>query len=453
VIVKSLYQERAYFHAFHRRKQRWAILVAHRRAGKTVSVINDLIEKASYNTRQDPRYAYIAPLLRQAKDIAWQYLKNAAAPYQPRINESGLWVELSILPNKPRITLYGADNPDSFRGLYLDGCALDEFGNMKASVWKEVLLPALIDRRGWAVFMGTPNGPNHFRDTFYAAQQDPDWFVEFLPHTKTNILRADDIAAMKKIMDEEQFAQEMLCSFEASVRGAIYARQMETMEEEGRIGDFPLDHTSPTDVIMDLGWRDDSTIGFVQRRPSALLMGHAYHDNLRPIKHYIEYIQDYWSTNRLKPGQIWLPHDARAKSLQTGKSIIENFRDAKLRPKIVPSLDLLDGIAAARKTFPIWYFNKPATQDLVLALKSYHRAYDEDRKIFSDEPVHDWSSHYADMFRYANIVQNPDGTPQQRPDINKVLATAMPTGVHYGFALDDLWDLRGAGPSQGRPYG
>jgi phage terminase large subunit len=277
--------------------------------------------------------------------------------------------------------------------------------------------------------------------------------VEFLPHTKTGILRDDDIAAMRKIMDEEQFAQEMLCSFEASVRGAIYARQMETTEAEDRIGDFPLDRTSPTDVIMDLGWRDDSTIGFVQKRPSALLMGHAYHDNLRPISHYIRYIKEYWGDNKLKPGQIWLPHDARAKSLQTGKSIIENFRDADLRPKIVPSLDLLDGIAATRKTFPIWYFHKPATQDLILALKSYHRAYDEDRKIFSDEPVHDWSSHYADMFRYANIVQNPSGKPQERPDINKTLATALPTGVHYGFALDDLWDLRGAGPSQGRPYG
>lgn len=438
--IVSKYRPRPHFLKFHLRRQRWAVLVAHRRAGKTVSVINDLIEKASYNTRENPRYAYIAPLLRQAKDIAWQYLKDFAAPFNPRINESGLWVELSSLPNNPRITLYGADNPDSFRGIYLDGCALDEFGNMKSSVWKEVLLPALIDRRGWAVFMGTPNGPNHFRDMYYAARDDDDWFVEFLPHTLTGVLKDEDIKAMKKIMDEEQFAQEMLCSFEASVRGAIYARQMEKMQEEERIGAYDWD-TSPVPVIMDLGYRDDSTMGFAQKRPDGLYMGHAHHANLRPISYYINYIKNYWRENNLRPGQIWLPHDARAKSLQTGKSIIENFRDADLRPKIVPDLGLLDGIAAARKTFPIWWFNEKRTQDLVLALKSYHREYDEDRKVYSDEPVHDWSSHYADMWRYANIVLNPSGVEQSDAPRKKGLAIT-PTGtVNYGFGLEDIWDL------------
>lgn len=476
MIIKSKYNPRKHFIRFHLRRHRWAVLVAHRRAGKTVAVINDIIEKASYNTRENPRYAYIAPLLRQAKDIAWQYLKDFAAPYNPKINESGLWVELSSLPNHPRITLYGADNPDSFRGIYLDGCALDEFGNMKGSVWKEVLLPALIDRRGWAVFMGTPNGPNHFRDMYYAAQDDDTWFVEFLPHTLTGVLQADDIAAMKKIMDEEQFAQEMLCSFEASVRGAIYARQMETCYEQQRICLEEWDG-SPVDVVMDLGFRDDSTMGFCQRRPDGLYMGHSKHANLRPISYYIKYIKAYWAGSSakaewltpfedkpvrlgkpFKPGQIWLPHDAKAKSLQTGKSIIENFRDAGLRPKIVPDLGLLDGIAAARKTFPLWWIHEKRCQDLILALKSYHRDYDEDKKVYSDEPVHDWSSHYADMWRYACIVMNPKGLNYEEKlegeEPRKKGLAITPSGtVNYGFALDDIWDLRSGNQNTGRKYG
>lgn len=471
MIIKSKYRPRKHFLRFHLRRCRWAVLVAHRRAGKTVAVINDLIEKASYNTRENPRYAYIAPLLRQAKDIAWQYLKDAAAPYNPKINESGLWVELSALPNSPRITLYGADNPDSFRGIYLDGCALDEFGNMRSSVWKEVLLPALIDRRGWAVFMGTPNGPNHFRDMYYEAKDDADWFVEFLPYTLTGVLEESDIKAMKKIMDEEQFAQEMLCSFEASVRGAIYARQMERMEQEGRICKLEYDDT-PVEVIMDLGWRDDSTMGFVQRRPDGLAMMRAAHDNLRPISHYIKYIKGFWAGSTapealwiegklvregppLRPGQIWLPHDAKAKSLQTGKSIIEHFMQAKLkRPRIVDELDLLDGIAATRKTFPIWYFNEPETQKLVLALKSYHREYDEEKKVYGNEPVHDWSSHYADMFRYSCIVCNPSGVNREDNEVTmrkKELASAPARPVHYGFALEDIWTCRPGGGT--RRYG
>jgi hypothetical protein len=450
--IKILYKVRPWFAKFHARRQRWAILVAHRRAGKTVAAVNDLIERASRNPLKNPRYAYVAPLLRQAKDVAWMYLKEAAAPFDPKISESGLYVELSKLPNSPRITLYGADNPDGFRGLYLDGLVLDEYGNMTANTFSEILLPALIDRRGWCVFMGTPNGPNHFREAFYGRQHDPEWLVEWLPVTVTNAIRQEDLNEMKKLMDEEQFAQEMLCSFEASVRGAIYARQMETMEAEGRIGDFPLDNVSPTDVVMDLGWRDDTTAGFIQRRPGALLMGHCYHDNLKPISYYIEYVKNYWAANKLKPGQVWLPWDARSKSLQTGKSIIENFRDANLRVKLVPNLDVLDGIAAARKTWPIWYFHSKETYQLQLALKSYHRKYDDAKKVFSDEPVHDWSSHYADMFRYANIILNPMGEAKNPIDPNKALAAALPTGVNYGFALNDLWDNK-RGPNLGRIYG
>lgn len=439
--IKPNYVPRKHFMRFHMRQQRWTILVAHRRAGKTVCAINDIIDRATRNTKHNPRYAYIAPLLRQAKDIAWQYLKESAAPFDPVINQSELWVELRALPNSPRITLYGADNPDSFRGLYLDGVVLDEFGNMVESVWKEVLLPALIDRRGWAVFMGTPNGPNHFRDAYYKRLKDPNWLVELLPHTATGVIPEEDLQEMKTIMDPEQFAQEMLCSFEASVRGAIYARQVEEMMASNRIRAIAPDKLAPVDVVMDLGWRDATAIGFVQPRPDGLLMVHAHSDTQRPIKHYIEYIKDYTATNKLRLGTIWLPHDARAKSLQTGKSIIENFRDAKLRPKLVPELDLLDGIAATRKMFASWYINEPLCQDLILALKSYHRKYDEKTKIYSNEPVHDWSSHYADMWRYASIVFNKV-TEQDYAKSRGMPAPQKPTRqLNYGFSLEDIWDL------------
>jgi hypothetical protein len=439
--LKSLYDPRPHFMGFHLRPHRWSVLVAHRRAGKTVAAINDVIEKATRNTRPNPRYAYVAPLLRQAKDIAWMYLKEYAAPFKPKISESALYVELTALPNNPRITLYGADNPDSFRGLYLDGVILDEFGDMVGSIFQEILLPALIDRRGWAVFMGTPKGPNHFRDMFYDRREDSSWSVFFLPVTATDVIPEDALAEMKKLMDDEQYAQEMLCSFEASVRGAIYARQVEEMEKSGRVGDFPLERENPTDVVMDLGFRDLSTIGFVQSRPDGLLMGHAHGENMKPISHYIKYIKEYINDNGLRMGQIWLPHDARAKSLQTGKSIIENFRDASLRPKIVPQLDLLDGIAASRKMFPYWYINERECKQLVLALKTYHREYDEKTKVYKDTPVHDWSSHYTDMWRYANIVQNPKDITTYVQDRKKDVVKPVARAIHYGFKLDDIWDL------------
>jgi hypothetical protein len=171
-------------------------------------------------------------------------------------------------------------------------------------------------------------------------------------------------------------------------------------------------------------------------------MGHAHGENMKPISHYIRYIKEYIGDNGLRMGQIWLPHDARAKSLQTGKSIIENFRDASLRPKIVPQLDLLDGIAASRKMFPHWYIHEKECKQLVLALKTYHREYDEKTKVYKDTPVHDWSSHYTDMWRYANIVQNPKDVVTYMQERKKDVVKAPARSVHYGFRLDDIWDLR-----------
>jgi hypothetical protein len=440
MLIKSKYVPRKWFMPFHLRATRWAILVAHRRAGKTVAAINDTVEKASRNTRPNPRYAYVCPLLRQAKDVAWQYLKEAAAPFNPKISESALYVELSALPNSPRITLYGADNPDSFRGQYFDGLVLDEFGNMTQETFTEVLLPALVDRRGWCVLMGTPNGPNHFRDAYYKRKSDPGWFTSLIPVTDTGVIPEDDLREMRDIMDPEQYAQEMLCSFEASVRGAIYARQMEVAQSEGRISAFPVDKYTPVDVVMDLGYRDATAMVFAQARPDGLLMAHAHSDNMRPISHYIQYIKDYFARTQLKAGTIWLPHDARAKSLQTGKSIIDAFRSAGMRPRLVPELDLLDGIEAARKMFPVWYFQERECEGMLLALKSYHRKYDTDRRVFINEPVHDWASHCADAFRYASIALNIPDVKAFRDRRNAPQPVDKDLVPRQAYCLNDIWD-------------
>lgn len=406
-----------------------------------MAAINDIIERATRNKKPNPQYAYVAPLLNQAKKVAWKYLKEAALPFDSYANESELYVELRALPNSPRIQLFGADNPDAMRGMYLDGCVLDEFGNMNRAFWTTVILPILLDRRGWGVLMGTPNGPNDFRDLYYERKDDASWLVENIPVTVTGVIPESELAEMRDFMDPEEYAQEFLCSFEASVRGAIYARQMEQMQEGGRITPLNADKYAPVDVVMDLGFRDSTAIGFVQARPDGLLMVHAHSDNYQPIKHYIDYIKQYFAKNKLKLGEIWLPHDAKAKSLQTGKSIIENFRSSGLRPRLVPELGLLDGIAAARKMFPDWYLNEPQCQGLILALKSYRRKYDVDRKVYGNEPVHDWSSHYADMWRYANIVFSPvsDVEYAKHRDADPINGPAR--AANYGFSLNEIWDL------------
>lgn len=438
-VVQVQYEPRWYFNPFHARNQRWSILVAHRRAGKTVAAVNDLIAKAAYNTRKNPRYGYIAPLYNQAKQIAWQYLKDYAEPFSPKISESGLFVELPH--NNARITLFGADNPESFRGLYFDGIVLDEYGNMRPSTWSEVLLPTLVDRRGWAVFMGTPNGPNHFRDMYENRMVDPLWFVAVWPYQKTGVIPADDIESIRSLMTEEEFAQEFECSFSASTRGAYFSKEIANAEAAGRINpNLRIDRSFPLHFALDLGFRDDTAGWAWQEHPDGYSMHFSFADNTKPISHYLGVIDSVCSVEKVPRGQIWLPHDARAKTLQTGRSIVEQFVDHGILPEIVPSLSLTDGIAAARLIFPDIYFHEEGCKDGLRALRSYHREFDEDRKIYKDTPVHDWSSHFADAFRYFGIVSKKKGRKTTEEIMNgQRLAKAQ--GNHYNFSLDDLWKL------------
>ena len=171
-LAPPLYAARPQFAALHDREQRWAVVVAHRRAGKTVACVNDLIRRAIECDRPNPRFAYIAPQLNQAKDIAWQYLLEFSAAVAPerKTHATELWVELP--GNGARIRIYGADNPDRLRGLYLDGAVLDEFGDMDPTTWSRVVRPALSDRKGWAIFIGTPKGRNAFHRLWSAALAD-----------------------------------------------------------------------------------------------------------------------------------------------------------------------------------------------------------------------------------------------------------------------------------------
>lgn len=439
-IVQLGYEPRRHFYDFHARDKRWAILVAHRRAGKTVAAVNDLIEKASYNTRPNPRYGYVAPLYNQAKQIAWQYLKDYAAPFKPKISESGLFAE--IPHNGARITLYGADNPDAFRGLYFDGLVLDEYGNMRPSVWSEVLLPTLVDRRGWAVFMGTPNGPNHFRDMHDLRKGDPRWFVSVLPYQVTGVIPPEDIESIRELMTDDEFAQEMECSFTASTRGAYYSKEIEKAEREGRIGDTLAFDSSPLHFSLDLGIRDDTAGWGWQERPDGYAMQVTFADNNQPIAKYVEVMNAICSLYRVPRGNIWLPHDARARSLQTGRSIVEQMVDLDAFPSIVPRQNLSDGIAAARLLFGEVHFHSGRCADGIRALKSYHREYDEDRQTYKNEPVHDWSSHYADSFRGFALISERKKVkgPATPEEVMDKLREKMQKGTHYAFNLNDLWE-------------
>ena len=199
--------------------RRFSVLVAHRRFGKTVLAVNHLLKQAAVCRRERGSFAYVAPFRNQAKAVAWDYLKHYSAPVPGRAVHEG---ELSVLlPNGAKLRIFGADNPDALRGLYFDGVVLDEVAQMKPEVWEEIVRPALSDRMGWALFIGTPKGVNLFSDLYYKAAElqaegDPDWYAASFPVTATSALPPSDVENMRRELSDNAWRQEMLCDFTAS---------------------------------------------------------------------------------------------------------------------------------------------------------------------------------------------------------------------------------------------
>ncbi|WP_250645557.1 terminase large subunit domain-containing protein [Salidesulfovibrio onnuriiensis] len=202
--------------------RRFSVLVCHRRFGKTVLSVNRLIREARETQRPDWRGAYIAPLYKQAKAVVWDYLKHFCGKgletCDVKFNETELRADFE---NGARIRLFGANNPDSLRGLYLDAVVFDEVAQMPYRVWSEVVRPALSDRKGWGMFIGTPQGKNALYRLWRQAQRDAGWNAAMYRASETDVLEAGELEAARREMAPEEYEQEFECSFSAAVRGPI----------------------------------------------------------------------------------------------------------------------------------------------------------------------------------------------------------------------------------------
>lgn len=404
-IVTIPYKPRAAFLPLHESTKRWTVIVAHRRAGKTVACVNHLQRAALVTQRKDWRGAYIAPFYRQAKAVAWDYFKRYSAVIPGiAVNESELRIDY---PNGSRIQLFGADNADALRGLYFDDLIADEYGDWKPSVWNYVIRPALADRQGRAIIIGTPKGRNQFHDAYQRAQGDPDSLALMVSAASSGILPASELDALRREMTDDAWRQEMECDFDAAIPGAIYGKELWQLEQDGRIRAGLHDPALKTFAVLDLGFTDDTAIWWFQGAKELRLID-CYAASGMPIAHYHEVLK----AKPYKYGDwLYLPHDARAKSLQTGRSIEQQLGALGWKTRIVPELGLMDGIQAARLTLADCHFDTQCREGIE-TLKQYQREYDEDKRCFRDKPRHDWTSHYADAFRYACLVWREEMKPK-----------------------------------------
>ena len=396
-VIELPYKPRAQQLVLHEAldKNRFVVGVMHRRFGKTVAAINHLVKKAISCQLENPRYCYVAPTYTQAKRIAFDYLVKFTQPLGATVNISELRVDFW----GRRISLHGADNFDSLRGTYYDGVVLDEIADMNPKVWNEVLRASLTDRRGWCLFIGTPKGNNHFKDFRDRAANSEDWGLVEFKASETGIIAEDELLAAKREMGEEKYQQEFECSFHASIEGSYYGKQVNELEEKGQVCKIERDDLCKTYVAWDLGMGDSTSIWVAQVAGQEIRLLDYIENHGQGLDWYVREL-----TNRgwHKAPQL-LPHDVQVRELGTGRSRLEVLQDAGLDCTVVPRLGVDDGIQAVRRLLPRCWFNAQATKQGLDCLRNYRREFDEKRQVFYDKPLHDWSSHGADAFRYLAV--------------------------------------------------
>lgn len=387
--------------ALHNALKRFNVLVMHRRFGKTVFCINEIIKKASVNTKTRPQYAYIAPTQKQAKIIAWDYLKHYTAGIPGvKYNETELRCDL---PNKARIYLLGAENPDNLRGLYLDGAVLDEVAQQPASIWREVIRPALADRNGWAIFIGTPKGQNFFYELYEKANKIEGWTRKLYKASVTKILPQSELDAIRAEIGDDAYEQELECSFTAAIKGTYYGKLMTDLETSNHIKTIAHDPSLPVVTSWDLGINGKTAIWFVQSVIGENRVIDYYENTGEGLPHYIDmlkakpYIYDYHI----------LPHDIKVRSLSTGKTRLDLFIQFNLKYKIAPKLPVQEGITAVRTLLPTCFFDKDKCHAGMIALSNYRSDYNEKLGRYGTNPRQDDFAHAADSFRYLALTLRP----------------------------------------------
>jgi len=415
VDISTGYKPRPLQMQIHRDMKRFSVIAIHRRFGKTVLAVNELIDAALKCKLHNPRMAYIAPYYKQAKSVAWAYLKDFC--YQipnAKAYESELRIDIPVgmnngKPSIARIQLFGCDPPDALRGLYFDSVALDEYGNMPQSLWNEVLRPALSDRKGKCTFLGTPNGKNHFYTMYMDAaakmeQGHPEWYAATFRADETRIIDPDELASAKENMPESDFRQEFLCDWAAAVKGAFYSDEMNRARSQGRVMRIPYERGLPVNLAFDLGIDDQTAVWFFQ----------CFRSEIRLID-YVEWADkgliDVLKDIKEMPyvyGETIMPWDVNIRELTTGRARLEVAEELGFDVLVAKKMNVEDGINACRTLLSQCYFDESNCQRGIDCLENYRKKYDPRTSSFLMRPEHDEFSHGADAFRYLAVAYEPN---------------------------------------------
>ncbi len=359
-----------------------------------------MLRSALMNPLPNSRYAFLSPTFKQGKATAWDYIKTYAGKIPgTKFNESELRCDL---PNGARITILGAENDQALRGIFLDGCVFDETQSIKPTIFPEIIRPALADRKGWCVFIGTPKGRNYFYELYEQARENKDWFSCVFKASDTKILDDEELKAAQEVMSKDLYEQEFECSFQAAITGSYYGHIIESLAKEGRVGDVPYDDNLDVETWWDLGLNDSTSIWFAQRYKGEIRLIDYYENSGFGLDHYIDIIDqkgyDY--------SKHIAPHDIKVRELgNMGKSRLESALELGIAFEVAPKVSIEDGIEAVRKELTNCWFDKNKCKTAIEYLKAYQKRWDDKNQCFRNKPLHNFASHCADSFRTGIVGQ------------------------------------------------
>lgn len=397
-VINTGYVPRQHQIELHQRLKRFNIVICHRRFGKTHLAVNHIINFLLTCPLKNPRVFYLAPNYAQAKRIAWDVFKQYTAML-PGVEYNEAELRIDIPSINGRIQLLSAENPNSIRGIYADFIVLDEYGDMSPVVWTEAVRPALSDRRGGALFIGTVKGQNHFWD-FYEKMRDsgdPEWFTALFKASETKIIPEDELRSARETMSEEAYLAEFECDPVGGLVGAYFAKELARAQNEGRIRDVAHDPMIPVDTYWDLGLNDATSVWFVQSVRGQHQIIDYYETSGMSIPEVVAELRK----KRYNYGTFVLPHDAQARDLSTGKTRVQMFYSLGCRNvRVIPRVgSKMESINAARVMLNKCYFDQSRCKFGIKALSNYKKKWDDKRQTFAETPLHDWASNGADAFQ------------------------------------------------------
>lgn len=393
------------------------LAVLPRRAGKDITALNYVIRKM---WECPGVYYYIFPTYSQAKKVIWDSMTNDGKrildyfPEELIIQKNSQEMKIRMKAKdgfESLFQLVGSDNYDSLMGTNPRGIVFSEYALQDPRAF-QYIRPILTANGGWALFISTPRGKNHLWQLAELARKSPDWFYIKLSVEDTKHIPIEEIDKERRdgLMSEDMIQQEYYTSFEMGVEGSYYSRYMDTMRREQRIGMVSWENGFKVHTAWDIGVRDSTTIIFFQTIGQTVNIIDCYENSKEGLEHYAGVIA-------AKPylyGTHIAPHDIRVKEWGSGITRFEKARQLGIKFTIADQYEIPDGIEACRSLFSKLWIDEKNCSDLIKSLENYRQEYDIKRKVYKPRPLHDWSSHFSDAFRYLAI-----SLPKTRDGLSK----------------------------------